>query len=207
MSIYSNFGFDETRTESAADSPKYKLLNTLKQLGIEQFPIEQANDIFSQVQQALAESGLYSFDAKNANIDLTKDRGGYVGIRPIDRSNPTGPQTFQWMAYNDAVKPQGGWQPGDYGDGSPYGDWHGQGSGSTGASAPAPERLQPVPDNNPQGRTPPYRPQVEPDKSFAPSAGAGSAPIATAGSVDLAEALRRISKALSGGGNDGDSRI
>lgn len=205
MSIYSNFGFDETRGESAADSPKYKLLNTLKQLGIEQFRIEDANDIFAKVQGALGESGLYSFDPKNANIDLSGDRGGYVGIRPVDRSNPTGPQTFQWMAYNEAVKPQGGWKPGDYGQGSPYGDWTGQSGTPPPEDRPSvttddkhlPKYGGPTPSPDPASTTPPpgnARPPIS-----APSSSFNSPRISEpeGSGVDLAEALRKLSRLFS----------
>jgi hypothetical protein len=82
-----------------------------------------APDAWDRLKAALSYLGSQvTFDDANQNVDLTGDRGGYVGIRPVNRQDPNSGKTLQWMFYNDSVLPQGGWQPGDYGHGSPYGD-------------------------------------------------------------------------------------
>lgn len=82
-----------------------------------------APDAWDKLKAALSSLGSQvTFDDANHNVDLTGDRGGYVGIRPVNRQDPNSGNTLQWMFYNDSVLPQGGWQPGDYGHGSPYGD-------------------------------------------------------------------------------------
>jgi hypothetical protein len=81
-------GFDLSRLQSAASSPKYAFAN----LAINMAPTD-ANMV--QIAMQLG-SSVGHLDSQN-NFMLDGDAGGYIGVR--DRGN--GPM-WQWMAYNDA---------------------------------------------------------------------------------------------------------
>jgi hypothetical protein len=99
-------GFDFSRMQSAAGTLKYDAASVLQ--GID--PNDPNAWATAKAALEALHPGAYQFDDANENILLTGGVGntsdaaaGYIGIRPLDRSNPSGGNAWQWMAYNSSV--------------------------------------------------------------------------------------------------------
>lgn len=93
-------GFDASRLDSAAGSLKYDAMRVLESLD----PNDPGSWAKAKAALEAKHPGQYAFDDTNQNIDLRGTSDGYIGIRPMDRSTPSGGNAWQWMAYNNEVR-------------------------------------------------------------------------------------------------------
>ncbi len=94
-------GFDYGRFESAKGSLKYDAANLMQ--GIDPSAPGAMQKTFEQMQKL--HPGAVSLD-KDGNLMLDGTADGYIGVRPLNRSEnwdnaPSG-YVWQWMAYNEA---------------------------------------------------------------------------------------------------------
>jgi hypothetical protein len=94
-------GFDFSRFESAKGSLKYDAANIMQTIDPSQAgAMQKAYDELVKLHP-----GEVSLD-KDGNLMLDGTADGYIGIRPLDRSeswtNPASGWCWQWMAYNSA---------------------------------------------------------------------------------------------------------
>jgi hypothetical protein len=94
-------GFDFSRFESAKGSLKYDAANIMQ--GIDPASPGAMQQVYDQMVKL--HSGAVSLD-KDGNLMLDGTADGYIGVRPLDRSEdwanaPSG-YVWQWMAYNEA---------------------------------------------------------------------------------------------------------
>lgn len=94
-------GFDYSRFESAKGSLKYDAANIMQ--GIDPSAPGAMQKAFEQLQKL--HPGAVSLD-KDGNLMLDGTADGYIGVRPLNRSEnwdnaPSG-YVWQWMAYNEA---------------------------------------------------------------------------------------------------------
>jgi hypothetical protein len=94
-------GFDYNRFESAKGTLKYDAANIMQ--GIDPSSSDAMQTAYTQL--AALHPGEVSLDS-DGNLMLDGTADGYIGVRPLDRSEdwsnaPSG-YVWQWMAYNEA---------------------------------------------------------------------------------------------------------
>jgi hypothetical protein len=95
-------GFNFDRFESAKGSTKYDAANIMQ--GIDPNDPDATQKLFQQMQ--ILHPGASSLHAVHGDLMLNGAADGYIGRRPLDRSEnwdnaPSG-YVWQWMAYNDS---------------------------------------------------------------------------------------------------------
>jgi hypothetical protein len=95
-------GFDYSRFETATGSLKYDAANIMQ--GIDPASPGAMQRVYQQV--SAMHPGEVSLDS-DGNLTLDGTGEGYIGIRPLDRSedwdNPPSGFVWQWMAYNSST--------------------------------------------------------------------------------------------------------